>query len=411
MKLIKVKHTNGSAWSVALEETQTLCEARSRLIQEKYMSAGDYFIFEGTKVSTTSEGELKLSDLIGDTNTVFIGKGCTIGENVTFSEFEKLSNDEKISFFNQNQLTRGITFTKDGISRSFYELFSLNTQPLTARNTVNTKIETSYAFSKVTRDINLLTSDKASVALHAPFASAKAEYEHEKETSRSTSELTEYLLSKYVVSPAGFRIEPSSMEVNMDFYNAVQAVVDSDETDSYIMGRLMEILNEWGFYVPLTFSMGGALFTSDEKVITEFAESEKDKKNFSAAAEAVFSGYGAGLSILSGGTESSETTLKQEFKNLLVKQIGGTPGNTQNNTKFAETLQYMSAWEIVDIEKFYPSIMLLRNVKINGKKTSLLKDVLEIMNGNYYIESVKKIQPYINMLEYVTSVEALVSPF
>lgn len=411
MKLIKVHHTNGSIWSVALEETQTLCEVRQQLMQEKYMSDTDYFIFEEARVSIISESKLKLSDLIQNTNTIFIGRGCTIGEKTTISEFEKLSNDEKISFFNQNQLTRGITLTKDGISRSFHELFSLNKQPLMARNTVNTKSETSYAFSKVTREINLMTSHKDSIALHAPFASASAEYEHEKEKSSSTSQLTEYLLSKYIVSPAGFHIEPLSMEVNMDFYNAVKAVVYADETDNYIMGRLMEVLNEWGLYVPLTFSMGGALFTSDEKVITEFSESEKDKKNFSIAAEATFAGYGAGLSILGGDTESSETTSKQEFKNLIVKQIGGTPGNTENNTKFAETLQYISTWEIVDIETFYPSIMLLRNVKVDGKKTSLLKDVLEIINNNHYIEAVKKIQPYINMLEYATSVEELVSPF
>lgn len=411
MKLIKVNHTNGSAWSIALEEEQMLSEVRCLLIQEKYMCDTDYFIFEGTRVSIASESKLKLADLVENTNTIFIGKGCTIGGNITISDFDKLTNDEKISFFNRNQLTRGITFTKEGVSRSFHELFTLNAQPLMARKTVNTKIETSYAFSKVTRDINLMTSDKASVALHAPFASATAEYEYEKEKSQSTSELKEYLLSKYVVSPAGFRIEPSSMEVNIEFYKAIKAVVDSDETDSYMMGRLMEILNEWGLYIPLTFSMGGALFTSDEKVITELTESEKDKKNFSAAAEATFSGYGAGLSILSGSTESSETTSKQEFKNLIVKQIGGIPGNTENNTKFAETLEYMSTWEIVDIETFYPSIMLLRNVKIDGKKTTLLKDVLEIINGNHYIEAVRKIQPYINMLEYATSVEALVSPF
>lgn len=411
MKLIKVKHTNGSAWSVALEETQTLCEVRSQLIQEKYMRDADYFIFGETRVSIVSESRLKLSDLIENTNAIFIGESSIIGENIRLSDFEKLTNDEKISYFNQNQLTRGISFTKDGVSRSFHELFSLNAQPLIARNTVNTKIDTSYAFSKVTRDINLTTSHKDSVALHAPFASAKAEYEHEKEKNLSTSQITEYLLSKYIVSPAEFHIEPSSMEVNMDFYNTVKSVVYSDETENYIMGRLMEVLNEWGLYVPLTFSMGGALFTSDEKVITEFSESEKDKKSFSIAAEATFSGYGAGLSMLGGNTESSETTLKQEFKNLLVKQIGGIPGNTENNTKFAETLQYMSAWEIVDIERFYPSIMLLRNVKIDGKKTTLLKDVLEIINENYYIEAVKKIQPYINMLEYATSVEELISPF
>ncbi|RKJ37901.1 hypothetical protein D7X25_31395, partial [bacterium 1XD42-8] len=383
MKLIKVKHTNGSAWSVALEETQTLCEVRSQLIQEKYMSDIDYFIFGETRVSIASESRLKLSDLIENTNAIFIGTSSIIGENIKFSDFIKLTNNEKISYFNQSQLTRGITFTKDGVRRSFHELFSLNAQPLMARNTVNTKMDTSYAFSKVTRDINLMTSHKDSVAFHAPFASAKAEYEHEKEKSYSTSQITEYLLSTYSVSPAGFRIDPLSMEVNMDFYNAIKNVVYSDETDNYIMGRLMEVLNEWGLYVPLIFSMGGVLFTSDEKIITEFSESEKDKKNFSIAAQATFSGYGAGLSILGDDTESSESTTKQEFKNLVVRQIGGVPGNTENNTKFAETLQYMSTWEIVDIESFYPSIMLLRNVKIDGKKTTLLKDVLEIINGNY----------------------------
>ncbi len=410
-ELIQINHTNGNRESLSLDTEKYLSEIRRVLMDKKLMQDVDYFLNGSSRINRSSETEITLDKLLNGEKILYLGSGCVIGEHTTFEEFVRMGNDEKISFFHQNQVTHGITFTSSGMERSFRSMYTLLEPPLMAKETVNTKMESSYAFSEMKRNINLVSSNQASIAFHSPYANAKSEYEYEKSKSVTSSKITEYLLSKFVISQARFEVNPSKVSVNMDFFHEVSATVYSEKEDHQKAADLMMVLERWGLYLPLEFTMGGALYTSDEKQITEFKETKQDKEKFSVAADVAFSGYGGGFSY-GGSTEESESgSQKEEFKNLRVSQIGGAPGNIESKVDFADSLKEMSTWEMVDIKKFYPSILLLRNVKIDGKKTTLFKDVLGILNENYYIESVKKIQPYINMLEYTTSVEALVSPF
>lgn len=411
MALIQIHHSNGSRESLALDTDKRLDEIRRVLTEKGLMQDTDYFLNGRTKINGTSEPEVALEELLDGEKILFIGSGYTLGENTTFEEFMGLGNDEKIGFFHQSQITHGITVSGDGFVRSFRNMYTLQEPPRMAKETVNTKMESSYAFSKATRNINLMSSDKASVAFHSPYVNAKAEYEHEKEKSVSAAKITEYLLSKFVISQASFEIDLSCISVNMDFFNEVHAAVYSDKPPHQKTAELVAVLNRWGFYIPLEFAMGGALYTSDEKQIAEYKQTERDKESFSAAADAAFSGFGGGFAYGGSTQEEESEQEKEEFKNLTVSQIGGTPGKIESKTDFADSLKDMVVWEMVDIRKFYPSIMLLRNVKIDGKKTSILKDVLGLLNENHYIEAVKKQQPYIDILAYATSVEALISPF
>lgn len=411
MGLIQIHHTDGRQESMALDTGMRLAEIRRVLTEKERMLDTDYFLNGNTKIEVFSEPEITLEELLDGEKVLCIGSGCAVRENMTFEEYMRAGNDEKIAFFRQSQITHGITVADNGFVRSFRHMYTLQEPPLTARETVNTKMESSYAFSETTRNMNLMSSDRASISFHAPYVNAKAEYEHEKSKSVSTAKIKEYLLSKFIVSQASFAVDPSRIAVNMDFFNDVSAAVYSDRPAHQRTADLVMVLNRWGFYIPLEFAMGGALYTSDEKQITEFKQTQRDQENFSAAADAAFCGFGGGFDYSGSSQKEEEEYEKEEFKNLTVSQIGGTPGKIESKTDFADSLKDMAVWEMVDIRKFYPSIMLLRNVKVNGKKTAVLKDVLGLFNENHYIGAVKKLQPYIDILAYATSAEALVSPF
>lgn len=411
MKLIQINNTNGNKESLMLDTEMNLSEIRKVLTEKNLICDTERFLDGNARIHIFSESEIVLNKLLNGGKILYLGSGCVIGEHTTFEEFIRLGNNEKISYLHQNQVTHGITFTSDGVERSFRNMYTLLEPPLMVKEVVNTKMESSYSFSETTRSINLISSDKASIAFSSPYVNAKAEYEHEKSKSALSSKITEYLLSKFIISQASFEVDFSKVAVNMDFYNEVSAAVYSDKKEHQKTADLMMVLNRWGLYIPQKFAMGGALYTSDEKQITEFKQTKQDKESFSVAADAAFSGFGGGFSYGSSTQEGESGSQKEEFKNLVVSQIGGTPGNIDNKISFADSLKEMNTWEIVDIKQFYPSIMLLRDVKIEGKKSALFKDALGLLNENHYIASVKKIQPYIDMLEYATSVEALISPF
>lgn len=411
MSLIQLYHTNGNRESMALNLSRPLAAIRKVLTEEQSMKESDYFLNGNTRIRRSSETEIILEEVLNGGKILWIGNGASIAEGLTFTQFEKLGQEEKIAYFYQSQATHGVTFTEEGIRRSFQSMYAMSEPPLMSKEPVNTKLESNYAFSETTRNFNLMSSNKTSAALHSPYVDASAEYEQEKRKSRSDTKITEYLLSKFLIAQASFTVDPSKMIVNMEFFEDVREAVYSEQEAHQRTARLVQVLHKWGFYIPLEFAMGGALYTSDEKQITEFKQAAETKERFSAAADAAFAGWGGGLHFDTSTETGESSSHKEEFKNLKVSQIGGNPGHMEDKTDFAASLKEMATWEIVDIRKFYPSLMLLRGVRIYGKKSSLFKDALALLNENYYIQSVKTIQPYINLLEYATSVEMLISQY
>lgn len=413
-QLILIKNTNGNSISIKTNPETMLSDLRKTLIEKHFMVENDFFLNNDAPILTEFENEICLFEILDQNQCIYIGKneGSGIQKDIDKEDYRDMSETQKEDLFRKCQIFRGITFSqKDGIKRAFHDLFSWNALPAMNNPRINTQELSSCSFSKITQDINLLTNNKASLALDTPFLSANAEYDYQKSKTSASSKTEEFLLEKYMVSKADFEINPDNIIPNPLFAKAVAEVINSSDSDKDKMCNLLHVLNEWGLYIPCKFTLGGLLYSTETTKISDFSQSEEEKRAFSASVKLELNSVtGNGNGSSSKETTKTETDSKK-YTNIVINQIGGTPGQTKNKEGLAISLNLARYWELIDVDTFYPSLLLLNNPDILDAYPQLLSKCLKLLNNNTHHAAVKQIQPYINMFQYATDIENYINPF
>lgn len=412
--LIKIKHSNGAASkSILLDVNHPLSDIRTTLVGREIMGENDLFVFDDSEISSSDEKDVILANIVAN-NTLCIGhsKSEKINEDSEVMDWRFLSDSQRFDLLSKCQLNKGIILSaKDGITKTFGELFSWKVLPQMLVPRKNTEEISAYSFSKVTRDLNLISSNRSSLSLDAPFVSVEADYKQSKSQATSSSEVTEYMVQKYIVSKASFEIAPEDLVINSNFAKAVNDALAKGDSEKDKLCYLLHALNTWGMYIPLKFTLGGALYSFEKTKIADYSQAEKEEKDFSISAKAAYAGYSGVANYGSSSSGSSSSSTSNKYKNLVINQIGGKPGQTQDKAFLAKSLSNAMYWEIVDIEIFYPSLMLLNNYENSSVDADLLVKCLDLMNKNYYHQAVKNIQPIIDIHKYATSIEGLLLPW
>lgn len=411
-QLVTVKNTNGTSKTVQLDMDSTLADVRCKLTERGIMAGRDRFLFNEAEIDTDDEPATKLSQLEIEHNTFNIGtnagSGIRVDEEV--EDYRDLTENQKADLFNKCQILKGLVFREGkGVVKSFEDLYSWKSGylPDALMPSVNTEEFSGYSFSKITHDLTLISNDKTTVALDVPFVKVDAEYEHEKSKTSGSSVVKEYLLAKYVISKAVFNIDVSKLAVKEGFVKAVHGAIMTEDSDKDKMCNLLHVLDEWGLYIPQRFTLGGALYSTEETTISDYTQSGKEKESFAASVKAEYLKASGSVSYSGSKEKKEEGSSSTKYKNISINQIGGKPGQQKNDSGLAASLNWARYWALVNVEKFYPSIMLLQNACVPGTDPYLLRRCLQLMNNNFFHGAVKKIQPYINMSNYATSIEGL----
>jgi len=414
MQLITVKNKNGKSAAVRLDSGAKLSFAREELKSRGIMSDSDYFLFNDSPLSVSDEADTLLSELIDSAGIIYVGKGAEPGilPDEDMEDYRDLNDSQKEDLFRKCLLFRGLVFSRDkGITKSFKDLYSWSKLPAMLIPHVNTQELSNYSFSKITQDINLITNNKVNLALDIPYISAQAEYSHEKSIHTSSEKVKEYLLAKYLVSKVSFELDTFALEPNPEFVKAVNDAVISQDSDKDRMCNLLHVLDAWGIYIPQRFTLGGALYSREVTEISDFSQSESEITEFSASVKAELASCSGSAGGSQSKEEKTETGTSSKYTNIVIEQVGGTPGQTKDKEGIAISLRKARYWDIIDVEVFYPSLMLLNTANVPGTDPRLLARCLKLMNNNYYHKAVKEIQPYVNMLNYATAIENLINPF
>lgn len=340
----------GDSIGVALEKSMTLLQVRKKLETADFMPQNVMFLSNDSIVRKEDEGLIALDEVI-DTQCkppkLLIGLHCDIDPLSNVSDFTNLTNSEIM-------------------------------------------------------DLSLRTSDKSSLSLNTPFLDVSAEYARQKSAKTNSEAITEYLLSKYVVSLISFKINPKKCLPSDEFIKSVNHIMTVDIEPERKAVLLLEELDTYGLYIPVEFTMGGALYAEESTKINEFSMAETEKNDFSLSVNAKFNGYGGGAST-SGGTENESTvSSSSKYKNVTIQQIGGKAGSTENKDVFISSLETLSTWEIVDIIKFYPSVFLLAKARnFTDIDPTLFIKVKNLLNRFYNHKFLIEHQPCINMRQYI----------
>ncbi|CAM1362812.1 conserved hypothetical protein [Tenacibaculum litoreum] len=413
-KLIVFQKSGSTSISYPFDVSDTLAQVRKTLESPKadnFMNKDDYFLNHGSKVLVSSEKTITLSVLLDGSNTVNIGSpehSDPLDPKDGVQHYMNLSDTEKNSLFNNVQIFNGLTFDPiSGFQKSFKKIFSWkNGQfPDAVIPRVLTEVVYTDSFSKVTHSLQETSTDSGSVSLNTPYGGGEAEFKHEKSKETSSSKVTEYITGKYLVRKVALQMDLSKFQSSDDFNQAIdQALHDHMDNDFQACKAVLEVLNEYGYYVPKQFNLGGALFSSDTTTITEYSESETNKQEFGGSFKAAFDGIGGGASYNHAQGSTEKTTKSDKFQITSFSQVGGRAGTSNDFNEWAKSLDKAIYWGVATFDKMLPSVALISNVPNMNK-------IIQLFDKYSSYPGVIEVQPYVNLLDYATSVQDLFNPW
>jgi hypothetical protein len=412
IKLVTVLHndaTNGRVLS--LDDAATLDKIRSTLISRQLMTNNDAFILGGNPLDREDETITPLSLLLGETAVLRIG-ATNIGpenSNRPIASWNSLSPDQRNVLLKKIEINRGLILGEStGFSKSFNDLVSWDASQIRTTNPrIISEVSSDMSFSKMTNSLTTSSMHKASLSFTSPWVSAESEFSHEKSKTTSSEEIKTYLVAKYISRKVAIDMPVAGMQLSDEFIAAVRNAVsqNSDKVDGY--SKLIEVLNNYGYYVASSFTLGGVLFSSKETKTKTFSQAETEKQSFSVGFSAAFKGIGgsAAYSNASGSESSSSTTTTTEVQTL--QQIGGISGTNNDYDKWVLGLDAASNWDVASYEKLIPVIGLL-----GMKNQGLGNTCVNLLTKFFTYASVKDRQTVLDMGAYARrSQEFFSNPF
>lgn len=327
----------------------------------------------------------------------------------------EMSYAQKNNLFESINAFRGFLFSEEkGIERGFKDLYFWENGylPEYVRPHINTLQRTVHSFTKVTHTLKKMNIDTSDISVNASFASAESEYKHEQSCAVSQSEIKEYLLAQFIIRKATFNIDTSAIHPTDDFIQSIIEAVNNNEDDFTKASSLVNVLNELGYYIPITFTLGGLLYSETETLISEYEAAEMERKNFSASFKAAFDSIGGGgMYAGTWETETSEST-STKYDNTVIYQIGGTEGLNNNYSKWAVSLYEAKTWDIVECSSLYPSILLLNNLTEKQQYANgLLMQCLRLLNTISVTPAILRMQSFLDLNEYNLTIQEILDPF
>ncbi|MDX2241926.1 MAG: hypothetical protein NW224_14670 [Leptolyngbyaceae cyanobacterium bins.302] len=409
-KLITISKAGQVSKSMSLDPDDLLNVVRQQLEKAGYMSSSDLFLNQGSEIDQDQESSITLADLLGTTTAITIGAGTIvdpIGVDDGVQHYKELSGAQKYAIFTNIDIFKGLTFKESGFGPTFHNVYSWKNGkfPSPVKPRISTQIDYSYSFSKLAQTMEENSVDKGSVSLESPYVDASAEFSYEKTKSTSSENVTEYITGKYTVRKVMAQVQMSDLEVESAFEKAVDSAIHSNNNPFQQYYALLKVLNEWGYYIPLEFTLGGALYSSDSTTITEYTQAESEKKEFGGSFKAKFDGIGGGGAYSHAEGSSQSTTKSTKYQITSFNQIGGRDGTTDSYETWAKSLDKAIYWNVASYDKLFPTIGLIQDATLQNTCISLMD---QFASYPHAVEA----QPYLDMKKYATAVQTLfVSPW
>jgi hypothetical protein len=412
-KLYQIIHSDGRRFTSRLNADAKLDAIRKVLQQRNYMRADDAFLVQGAPVAEEDEPATPLSEIL-ETNKVEVkighvtpDLGTTTGTTPeAVQDLTAMTEAQKMAIFDRSRVFRGLVIGADGIKHSDRDCYGWRKRREDRPDVVQ-GFATDYTFNKTALEIVKHSIDKADAHLTTPKGSGKAEYEYEKKLTTNKSTVTEYLLSKCVVRKASISAEREDLVPNERFEKAVSDAVQGKQKSIDGYANLLGVLNVWGYYVPLRFTLGGMVYATDQTEIKDFSEAETEKQTFKASFDLKIGDIGGG-----GGGEHSTTTTTtntryNKYQATQLQQIGGLPGligsaklEPDDAKSWAVSLNAARNWEVVEYARLLPTLCLIKDASIRAICLNLIRTYRTY-------PAVLEYQKVVQMADYALAVQGM----
>jgi hypothetical protein len=410
-ELILVERTDGEKRNFFLEISASLANTRKVLVEENFMTDNDNFLLHNAVIGRKDEDEVLLQNVVGSEgkSPLIVGvvnNGLEVPDE-SFSRYERMDVMQKLALFENVQVYRGLTASSDkGFDKTFkpcIHSWNKSQLPASVKPSFVTEINIDSSFSEVGQSLAISSIDKTSASLNTPYGGGKTSFEYAKKHTTSSKEVRQYLTGSFYVNKIDLEVDIHNLRLLNDFESDImQAVSAETEIDQYY--NLIETLNKRGYYVPKRFSLGGVLLSKSSSEISEYKESEVEKKEFSIGFKMAIDGFGGGSDYSHTEESESSSSTTTKYSNLSLTQKGGNP-NLKKYDDWIKSLNPAINWDIIKYQELYPTLALLSNKR-------LLHFCLNLLNTYNSYNTVKDLQTVIRIEDYATQIESLtmVSP-
>lgn len=279
------------------------------------------------------------------------------------------------------------------LSQTYHKLYSFvdNYMPVDNKPDTEFAIEEYYTF---TEDLNSMQCSGVSstlISLLPPWTSPEANFEYAKQKSQTNDKVDSYYTLNILSRKIELSTDYSKLIVDEHFVQAIENAIRGNERSVNGYRNLVNILNEYGWYIPTKCTLGGSLCITKKSKINNLDEAKDEWITFSNK-------FGNFPIIhnnkLNGNSDGIETF-----------QIGGYGNGINNYDEWLLSLDAEQNWKIIRYDAVIPSLILL-----NGKYSQILSTCLRLLIKYYNYSEVISLQPYIDVKDYESKIAYEVNP-
>lgn len=225
-----------------------------------------------------------------------------------------------------------------------------------------TAYESRFTSSKVTMKHVIQGINENSLSLSASYvADVSLDFQHKTGNKNSNSQTSSksYCIARLVCEKKEFLIDQEHLTINNVFYEKIHEALSFGYYELQATTNLVNVLNEYGWYMPKHFILGGTKHDTKEVTVTSSEDAKQESEKFLASFKTSFMSNGAGASH--GQETNKERTREQDTENTheLKNTIGGE--GYSDFSAFIGSLSNPDLWQIIEIKRFLPSLKLLRD--------------------------------------------------
>ncbi|XP_039967096.1 uncharacterized protein LOC120779039 [Bactrocera tryoni] len=241
-----------------------------------------------------------------------------------------------------------------------------------------------------------------SAEISASIISVKAEYSKENSSTSKSSMKTRHAVVSLFNKKTGLYVDESKIDVDPSFVGKLYSIVDDKNLSSYRRTKhVVNLLNRYGWYVTNQFTLGGRLDVvkslHESSASNETKELEALEKKLSAAFNA------------SVGTSSKKGSSSVDTSSYFSsdERITSMVDRATDIASFMKHVEIKENWRIIALDNIVPTCkFLLRN------HSNLFAEIRRLIISNVHHQSIKNLQPHINMLRLVNDIwDEYVQPF
>lgn len=247
--------------------------------------------------------------------------------------------------------------------------------------------------------------DETTLSVSTPWVSANAGYTQTNTDESSSSSEMIYSYARYVCGKKEVEIDPLQLLPSRPFVKKLDAIVGHEYPSNLQRAiDLVKTLNEYGWYVPVHYVLGGSFRIQEETQKTAKSSLEKTSKSLRAGLEASFKS----IASVSANTkhDHSDTTRQSNETELSNAQKSSVGANGALDIQsFLTNVENEENWQIIRYIKFYPTLVLL---KTSDDWTFV--ECVKLLRNYYYFDEIKQLQRQIDVEKYMVMMSVAASP-